>query len=230
MTRKQLDTTTSSTAAERELSEQYWNTMARTADLVSKLTSLADRYDLAVPRDPVRAASSRDRVALMRTAAESGRQLIRSLAPPALPPGTQPEPSVLERADRARHRDVQASRRDAAAEGRDGRAVDRDVRARAATGDQDAAFPGRFLAACDRDSAAGDRADAFADRRAAHVDREQAGTPVVPDIEEQAQVYALFTRLEERTIVRQAQGILMQRYGLTAGEAFEALLVPPPVR
>lgn len=218
--------------AGRELAEQYLATMERTADLVRELTSLADRYDAAILDGDTRAADSRHQVTLMRAAAESGRQLIRSLEPPALPPGAQPRPSPLERADRARRRDVQASMRDAAAEARDERASKRDARVRALTGDEDVDWADRWLAACDRDAAAGDRADALADRRAAQADRALAvrtralavRTRAV-GIDSQARTHALVTRLEERASVRQAQGILMQRAGLTAGEALEALLL-----
>lgn len=212
-------------AVNRELAEQYWTMMARTADLVRKLTSLADRYDAAVRDSDTRAADTRQKVALMRATAESGRRLIRSLAPPALPQEEQPVPPPEDRAEPARRRDVEASRRDARAEERDERATERDVRMRALTGDEDVDWAGRFLAACDRDAAAGDRADALADRRAAQGDRERTAPARAPGLDSQARTYALVTRLEERATVRQAQGILMERAGLTAGEAFEALLL-----
>ena len=85
--------------AAREAAEQYWTTMARTADLVRKLTSLADRYDAMQDGDDVQAADRRRRVATMRTTAESGRRLIHSLAPPAHAPRDHPTGPPLERAD-----------------------------------------------------------------------------------------------------------------------------------
>lgn len=209
----------------QKLAEQYLATMARTADLVRKLTSLADRYDSAIQDGGARAEERRRIVALMRTTAESGRRLLRSAAPPALPLEERPAPSALERADRARSRDVQASRRDAAAQARDEHATERDARVRGVSRDEDVDWAGRFLAASDRDSAAGDRADALADRRAAQADRERTAPTRGLGLGDQASTHALVTRLAERAIVRQAQGILMERAGLSAGEAFESLLL-----
>lgn len=206
----------------RELGETYWATLARTADLVRKLTSLADRYDRAIEPDDPRAAERRAATALMRATAASGRQLIGSLAPPALPDEPGRTTSVQELADTASSRDVRAAARDAVAEGRDHRAADRDARVRALSGDDDRDFAARFLAACDRDDAAGDRAAAREDRRAAARDR---GLPQAGGLEAQAGVYALLTTLEQRALVRQAQGALMQRAGVTAGEAFAALVL-----
>lgn len=215
--------TTTRRADSRGLAQQYWTTMARTADLVRKLTALADRYEAALEDGGRPEAGTRHRVALMRATADAGRQLIRSRAPDAFPSAGQSAASPLERRDGAGSRDVRASGRDAAAQLRDERAAERDSRVRDITGDDDVDFSGRFLAACDRDDAAGDRADALADRRAAQRDRSHDGPGSSTD--EQARTYALVTRLEERAVVRQAQGILMHRAGLTAGEAFEALLL-----
>ena len=214
---------TADPGVERDVVEQYWNTMARTADLVRKLTSLADRYDTTGHDDDPQAEDRRQRVALMRSTAESGRRLIRSAAPPALPQREQPPRSPLELTDRALMRDVLARDRDAAAQARDERATARDIRVRGVAGDEDPDVAARFLAACDRDAAAGDRADALADRRAAQQDRGRTAPP--PGLDSQARTYALITQLEECAVIRQAQGILMQRAGLTAGEAFEALLL-----
>ena len=166
------------TAAERELAEQYWTTMAHTAELVRKLTSLADRYEAAIVDGSLRAAHSRVRVALMRSTADSGRRLIRALAPPV--------PLLEEPAGASA-----AARTESAAE------------VRAPRPD----------------------ADALADRRAAKADRHLAAAPPVLDLDSQARAYALVARLEERAVIRQAQGVLMARYGLTAAEAFEALLL-----
>lgn len=166
------------TATERELAEQHWATMAHTADLVRKLTTLADRYEAAIVDGSLRAAHSRVRVALMRSTADSGRRLIRALAPPV--------PLLAEPAA-----------------------------ASAATETESAAeVPARRP-----------DADALADRRAAKADRHLAAAPPVLDLDSQARKYALLTRLEERAVVRQAQGVLMARYGLTAAEAFETLLL-----
>ena len=215
----------SGSALRRELDDDYWATLARTADLVRKLTSLADRYDAVSDGDgDVRAAERRASVALLRTAAESGRQLIRSLeAPPSAPAGQEASPT--ERDDRSRVRDLRASGRDAAAERRDERASHRDAALRQAGGDRDPDFAGRLFAASERDEAAGDRAAALADRRAAADDRARSATRVVVDLDKHARAYAMITRPEERELVRQAQGILMARAGITAGEAFEALLL-----
>ena len=202
----------------------YWQTLARTADLVRKLTSLADRYDEAGDDDG-RAAQRRASVALMRAAAESGRRLVNALVPPPATPASAHEASPEERADAARARDVRASARDAAAEIRDQRAAGRDRVVRRVGGDSDIDFSGQWLAACDRDEAVGDRAAAQGDRRAAADDRAVAASRVVVDLDKYANSYALITRLEEREIVRQAQGVLMARAGISAGEAFEALLL-----
>lgn len=209
----------------RELAEQYWAAMTRTADLVRKLSALADRYDASEEDGDPRAAGRRASAALMRTTAESGRRLLRSLAPPAFPSGEQPPASALEQADRARCRDLRAAGRDVTAEVRDERASTRDRSARAVTGDDDLGFAARFLAACDRDDAAGDRAAALADRRAAQTDRGRGATGHPCDRHREAGAYALLTLLEDRVVVRQAQGVLMARAGMTAGEAFEALLL-----
>lgn len=145
--RTQLSGTTASPVTVRDLDEQYWITMARTADLIRKLTSLADRYDAVIEDGDAQDADRGQRVALMRATAESGRRLIRSLAPPALSPGEQPAPSPVEPTTGPRRRD------------------------------------------------------------------------------DQAPTYALIARLEGCAVVRQAQGILMVRADLTAGEAFEAMLL-----
>lgn len=152
--------TTPGGAAGGELAEQHPATSARTADLVRKLTSLADRYEAALQDgDDIGAGDSRQRVALLRTTAASGRRLIRSLARPATGP-------------------------------------------------------------MEREAPAADRGDALAERRAAQVSREQAGAARGT---RQDRTHALVTRLAECAIVRQAQGILMERAGLTAQEAYEAL-------
>ena len=198
---------TTPTAAEEELLEQYWTTMARTADLVRKLTSLADRYDATIEDGDPHAADRRRRVALMRRTAESGRRLIRSLAPPPLAAGDMPAPSVPQRADGARSRDAE-----------------RDIPVRRIAGDENPELPDRFFAACDRDAATTDRGDALAGRRAAKLDRDRTAAASALDVDSQPQSYALVARLDECAVVRQAQGLLMARSGVTAGEAFETLL------
>lgn len=208
-----------------DLADEYWQTLARTADLVRKLTALADRYEAAAEGGDERASERRASVALMRSAAESGRQLITSLAPPPPVLASVHEASSAERADGARARDVRASGRDAAADGRDVRAAGRDRASRGVASDGDDCFPGRFLAACDRDDAVGDRAAALADRRAAAADRAAAASGPLVDLDQHARSYARVTRLEEQEIIRQAQGVLMARAGISAAEAFEALLL-----
>lgn len=89
-------------------------TAARTADLVRKLTALADRYDRAIQDGDVGAADRRRRVALLRGAAEAGRRLIPALAPSAPPLGEQP--GIPGRGDATADPDVPVCRRDAAAE------------------------------------------------------------------------------------------------------------------
>jgi hypothetical protein len=92
------DKSTRGRTGSRDLAEQYWMTMARTADLVRKLTALADRYDAAIAAGERQAADCGPRVALMRATAEAGRQLIGSRAPVAVPRGEQPAVTDLERA------------------------------------------------------------------------------------------------------------------------------------
>lgn len=209
----------------RDLVDDHWATMARTADLVRKLTALADRYDARHDGDELRNERRRALTARMRGAAEAGRLLLVVALPPEPAAAGPHAVTDQERADRARSRDVQAARRDAAAQVRDERARDRDERLRGVADDGDADFPTRFLAACERDDAAGDRAAARSDRRSAAEDRAASVAPYGQDLEAQAQSYQLITRLEETAIVRQAQGILMAREGMTAGEAFQALLL-----
>lgn len=201
---------------------ELWTRLAGTANLVCRLTTLADRYEAAIAAGDRQAEEGRPLVVLMRVAAEAGRKLLRSHAPAASPVAEQPTATELQRSDRARSRDLEASARDAAAQVRDERATQRDVLVRAVLGDGDLDFAGRFLAACDRDSAAGDRADSLADRRASQRDREAHATTM--NLTPQARAFSLVTRLEERAIVRQAQGILMARAGLSADEALQALL------
>lgn len=104
--------TTTGGACGREFAEQYWTTIARTADLVRRLTSLADSYDAAIRDGDVPSADSRLRVALIRTKAESARRLIQSLALPGLRrASTTYLASLSERVDRGRDREVRASGR-----------------------------------------------------------------------------------------------------------------------
>lgn len=223
MSAQDIDTTTG-TRTGQDLAAEHLATMARTADLVRKLTALADRYD-AMHDDDGRAAARACLTVRLRAAADAGRLLLRTSAPPVTPEAGVPVVSVQERADRAASRDVQAAGRDAAAESRDVQARHRDERLRGLDDDADACFPGRFLAACGRDDAAGDRAEAFADRRAAAADRAAAARPTGLGVNAQAAGYALITRLEGRSFVREAQGVLMTRDGLSAGEAFETLML-----
>lgn len=223
MTMQRTTGDTANSTVRHDPAQDYWQTLARTADLARKLTALADRYDLAGDGD-ARAEERRASVALMRTVADSAHRLISSVTPP--PPAAAPHgPTSSERADGAQARDVRAAGRDAAADQRDERAVRRDRAVRRAGADGDADFAGRFLAACDRDDAVGDRAAALADRRAAAADRTVDAARVVVDLDKHARSYALVTLPEEQEIVRQAQGVLMARAGITAGEAFEALLL-----
>ena len=120
-------------------------------------------------------------------------------------------------------RDARASRRDAAAQRRDERAMGRDRAERARQGDNDRAFPDRFLSAGDRDEAAGDRAEARADRQAAERDRDAAAAPIATEVEGQAHSYAMVVGADARAVMREAQGVLMERAKMSAGESFAAL-------
>jgi hypothetical protein len=212
----------------RDLAQDYWGTLARTADLVRKLTALADRYD-ALGEDAVGPnAQRRASVALMRSTAQAGRQLVRSLLLPSEGPSGRDAlagESAVGRADRARVRDLRAATRDATAEDRDERALARDTALRRVGMHRDGDEPGRFFAACDRDDAAGDRAHAQADRRAAACDRDASLSEASTDAGAHARNLTLITKLGARAVVRQAQGVLMERDGLSAAEAFEALLL-----
>lgn len=149
-----------------------------------------------------------------------------SIARPARPSRDDPavEPAGGDAA--ADQRDVRAEDRDERAEARDVAALRRDTDQRAATGDRDPGFAARFLAAGNRDDAAGDRADARDDRLAARRDRERAardgqrGDPPAGAVEcgEDLQ-----RTLESRTLVGQAQRLLMAEDGLSFDEAFEVL-------
>ena len=124
---------------------------------------------------------------------------------------------------RAKARNARAQARDEAAEARDLRASARDQRFRVATGDEDRGFAARFLSAGDRDDAAGDRVDAQHDRQESETDRRQAadaretssGTLMDhPDFQQ---------ALEERSIIGQAQGLLMASMHVDADAAFDLL-------
>lgn len=124
-------------------------------------------------------------------------------------------------------------RRERAA-GRDVAASDRDRRSRAAHDDADPGFPDRFLSGRDVDASAGDRADALGDERAARQDRQRSTEDrqraardrdaSVADAHEAAEAAAeeaagLREAMESRTVIGQAQGLLMARRGIGADEA-----------
>lgn len=209
---------------ERDVRRDGSALMAQTRDLAQKLTALADRYDaLPTPLQPLRERERSVNIALMRLVAASGSRLATTWA---LCDQEQPERACGVPADpdaSARARDAQARCRDDAAERRDQRASVRDRQARADTADLDPGFPDRFLSADDRDDAAGDRAAALEDRVAARRDRElrSAGAPAE---EQHTDPRRLLEQLKAKETFHQAQGLLMARSGMTASDAFEALL------
>jgi hypothetical protein len=214
---------------QRTLCLEQWATVASAADLARKATALADRYDALPDSGDARASRRRESVARLRAAAASAQRLITALLD-ALPPEStwseQAPPSALRRSEPADARDTVAARRDTAAEARDLEASMRDRQARRVGADLDPGFAHRFLSARDRDEAAGDRAVAFEDRRAARDDRVQADEHVPSSpAEVGAGPHSLFERLDAGRTFHQAQGMLMARSGMSADEAFEALLL-----
>jgi len=130
------------------------------------------------------------------------------------------------------------SRRERAA-GRDVAAVTRDRRSRAAHDDGDPGFRDRFLSGRDVDASAGDRADALVDERAARQDRararedrhasaadREAATAAAVRAQEHAEGEAAQLRagLDSRTVIGQAQGLIMAREGVDADEALAYLV------
>lgn len=168
----------------------------------------------------------------------------------AVPPR---DPDVL--AALAKERDALADARNGVADERDGaalarreRAVGRDVaapgrdrRSRAAHDDGDPGFPDRLLSGLDVDASAGDRADALGDERAAREDRQHsredrqrasddrdAATADAQTAVEDAA--GLRAGMESRTVIGQAQGVLIARLGITADEAFARLVLESQAR
>lgn len=144
-----------------------------------------------------------------------------------------------ERDDAARERDEAALTRRSAAQDRDVRAAKRDQRRRAEHDDNDPGFPDRFLSARDVDASAGDRAEALGDERHADQDRQRSredrhraaadrksathAAAAAAD-EAEAEQQRLRAALASRSIIGQAQGILVARLRITADEAFELLV------
>jgi hypothetical protein len=215
------------TSGQRDLCREQWAAVASAADLARKATALADRYDALPDTGDAPASRRRESVARLRAAAASAQRLITSMLGALASESMGPEPvSVARRSEPADLRDAVAARRDRAAEARDLEASVRDRQARGASADLDPGFADRFLSARDRDEAAGDRAVAFADRRAARDDRVQAdGHVPSPPAEVGAGLHGLFERLDAGLTFHQAQGVLMARSGMSAAEAFEALLL-----
>jgi hypothetical protein len=140
-----------------------------------------------------------------------------------------------ERDDAAQARDDAALKRRERAHQRDVAATDRDRRSRELADDADPGFPDRFLSGRDVDASAGDRADALGDERQARGDREharadrqraaddhRAATRSAQQAADQSEA-DLRTGLEGRTVIGQAQGILMTKHGVSADEAFGLL-------
>lgn len=214
---------------QRDLCLEQWAAVASAADLARKATTLADRYDALPDTGDAPAARRRESVARLRAAAASAQRLITSLMAALACESMRPEPAqapAARRSEPAALRDAVAARRDRAAEARDLEASVRDRQARGVSADLDPGFADRFLSARDRDESAGDRAVAFADRRAARDDRVQAdGYLPSPPAEVRAGLRGLFERLNAGRTFHQAQGVLMAGSGMSAAEAFEALLL-----
>jgi hypothetical protein len=213
---------------EQSLRHEHWVTVASAADLAHKATALADRYDALPDSGDARAARRRESLARLRAAAASAQLLIASLVGPLPSQSPRREPAQSSGAGQgpADLRDAVAARRDLDAEGRDLKASERDQQARRVRDDLDPGFAHRFLAACDRDEAAGDRALAFDDRLAARDDRVRTEGQI-PSLAAELRdaPRSLFERLDAGSTFHQAQGILMARSGMSAAEAFEALLL-----
>lgn len=149
----------------------------------------------------------------------------------------------------AKERDALADARDDLADGREAAALARreqaaardvaasvrDRRSREKHDDGDPGFADRFLSARDVDASAGDRADALTDERSAREDRRRSreDRSRAADDRDAAETAAVATSrevaglreaLDRRTVIGQAQGLLMAQHGVTADEAF-ALLV-----
>lgn len=194
-------------------------------------------YPPRVPQDPVEDGLTTREAQL----AERERRADAGPADPGL------------RAELARERDELAEQRDAAADARAGeallrrqRATDRDVaavqrdrRIREAHDDADPGFPSMFLSARDADASAGDRAASLSDERAARQDRDRAredrqhaarqrdiAADEAASAADRADREAADLRdgVETRTLIGQAQGLLMARHGISADEAFERLV------
>jgi len=143
-------------------------------------------------------------------------------------------------------RDAAASAREAAALARRERAAERDVaaswrdrRSREAHDDADPGFADRFTSGRDVDASAGDRADALVDERISREDRQrsredrQGASEDREEALEAAQTAAdtageeaasLREGLQGRTVIGQAQGLLMAGHGISADEAFDLLV------
>jgi hypothetical protein len=132
-------------------------------------------------------------------------------------------------------RDAQAGRRDSAGFGRDVRGSQRDRSSREDPGDTGRARLDRIVSGMDRDLAAGDRADSGDDRKRASRARQQAATDrqdarddavaAHDKADEQARALAvLLEALESRSVIGQAQGMVMERYNISGDAAFSLLV------
>ncbi len=210
------------------LSLEQWLTVASAADLARKATTLADRYEALPDSGDARAARRCESVARLRASVASAQLFIASLVGPWPSQGRRQEPAPSSGSGQgpADLRDTAAARRDLDADGRDLKASERDRQARRVSDDLDPQFADRFMAARDRDDAADDHAFAREDRLAARGDRLRAEEQLPsPAAEAGDAPGSLSERLEAGRTVHQAQGMLMARSGLSASEAFEALLL-----
>ena len=129
-----------------------------------------------------------------------------------------------------------AAERDRAGLSRDVRGSWRDQDARAIAHDSDPGFADRTLAGTDRDDAAGDRGDSHDDRARARRGRQQAaddrrtaavtreGSGAGQANEAIGEADGLRAAIAFRTVIGQAQGMLMARHALTPERAFAVLV------
>lgn len=143
--------------------------------------------------------------------------------------------------ERADERDVAAQARRTAALARDVAASDLDRRARARTDDTGPAAADRFLSWRDVDAAAGDRSNSLSDEWHAAADRERSRQARVRAADDRKAAAHAATAAEDReragqqalttrTVIGQAQGLLMATLGIGPNEAFALLAAESQAR
>jgi hypothetical protein len=132
------------------------------------------------------------------------------------------------RDDLAARGDQAASRRDESAVERDRSAANRDRVHNGDASDVDGGFVDRLMSAGNRDDAAGDRADARDDRRRARDDRDHAAIEreqaSVASAKVNRELATLHQAIDNRTVIGQATGVLMERHGLSAERSFAVIV------